>query len=51
MKTKGEIEAEISGAVVLRGTFEHTRDVLFLKHKVAGIEGVIAIEIQTRFNV
>ena len=39
------------GAVVLQGTFEHPRDVLFLKHKVAGIEGVIAIEIQTRFNV
>ena len=39
------------GAVVLQGAFEHPRDVLFLKHKVAGIEGVIAIEIQARFNV
>ncbi len=39
------------GAVVLQGTFEHPRDVLFLKHKVAEIEGVIAIEIQARFNV
>ncbi len=39
------------GAVVLQDTFEHTRDVLFLKHKVAEIEGVIAIEIQASFNV
>lgn len=39
------------GAVVLQGTFEHPRDVLFLKRKVVGIEGVIAIEIQARFNV
>jgi len=38
-------------AVVLQGTFEHPRDVLFLKHKIAEIEGVIAIEIQASFNV
>ncbi len=36
---------------LLRPTGEHTRDVLFLKYKVAEIEGVIAIEIQASFNV
>ncbi len=39
------------GAVVLQGIFEHPRDVLFLKHKVTGIEGVISVEIQASFNV
>ncbi len=39
------------GAVALQGTFEHPRDVLFLKHKVAEIEGVISVEIQASFNV
>ena len=39
------------GAVVLQGAFEHPSNVLFLKHKVAEIEGVIAIEIHASFNV
>ena len=39
------------GAVVLKGTFEYPRNVLFLKHKVAEIEGVIAIEIHASFNI
>ena len=39
------------GAVVLQGIFEHPRNVLFLKHKVAEIEGVISVEIQASFIV
>jgi hypothetical protein len=31
------------GAVIIRGAFEHPRDVLFLKHLVAEIEGVVAL--------
>ena len=34
------------GAVRIRAVFDHPRDVLFLKRRVAEIEGVIAIEIQ-----
>lgn len=39
------------GSVFLRATFEHPRDVLFLKHRVAEIEGVTAIKIESSFNV
>ena len=39
------------GAVVLQGIFEHPRNVLFLKHKVAEIEGVISVEIKASFIV
>ncbi len=34
------------GTVRIRAVFDHPRDVLFLKRRVAEIEGVIAIEIQ-----
>ena len=39
----------IKGAVHIRVTLEHPRDVLFLKHRVAEIEGVISIDIQANF--
>jgi len=39
------------GAVRIYVTFEHPCDVLFFKHRVAEIEGVIAIEIDASFNV
>ena len=39
------------GSVFILATLEHPRDVLFLKHRVAEIEGVIAIEIDASFNV
>jgi osmotically-inducible protein OsmY len=39
------------GAVLIRGTFEHPRDVLFLKHQVAEIEGVITLSIMAKFLV
>jgi len=39
------------GSVFILATFEHPRDVLFLKHRVAEIEGVTAIEIDASFNV
>ena len=39
------------GCVFLRLTLEHPRDVLFLKHRVAEIEGVIAIKIDASFKV
>ncbi len=38
-----------SGAVFINATFLHPRDDIFLKQKVAGIEGVIAIEIEPIF--
>jgi osmotically-inducible protein OsmY len=34
------------GTVSIRAVFDHPRDVLFLKRRVAEIEGVIVIEIQ-----
>jgi osmotically-inducible protein OsmY len=37
------------GAVSLSGTFYDPGDVLFLKHQVAEIEGVIRLEIMARF--
>jgi osmotically-inducible protein OsmY len=39
------------GSVFIRGTLEHPRDILFFKHQVAEIEGVIAIEIEAAFRV
>ena len=39
----------IKGAVHIRATPEHPRDVLFLKHRVAEINGVISINIQAKF--
>jgi hypothetical protein len=39
------------GSVFILTTFEHPRDVLFLKHRVAEIEGVITIEIEASFRV
>lgn len=39
------------GYVFLRASFENSRDVLFLKHRVAEIEGVIAIRIDASFMV
>ena len=39
------------GSVFILATLEHPRDVLFLKHRVAEIEGVLAIEINASFNV
>ena len=38
-----------NGAVFIRATFQHPRDDLFLKQRVAEIEGVIAIEIDPIF--
>lgn len=37
------------GLVSISGTFYDPRDVLFLKHGVADIEGVIQIDIKARF--
>lgn len=37
------------GTVSIEGTIEHPRDVLFLRHRVAEIEGVIAINLHTDF--
>ena len=39
------------GAVFLRGAFGHPQDVIFLKKRVAAIEGVIAIDIDVAFSV
>ena len=39
------------GAVFLDATFHHPIDVLFLKRRVAVIEGVVAIQIEIRFWV
>lgn len=39
------------GIVSIRGTFEHPSDVLFLKHRVAEIEGVIAVNLQANFRI
>ncbi len=45
-----EIRVE-KGSVFLRAIIEHPRDIMFLKHRVAEIEGVIAIEIEAAFRV
>ncbi len=39
------------GAVYLRTTLDHPRDILFLKSRVAEITGVISISIQAKFVV
>jgi osmotically-inducible protein OsmY len=39
----------IKGAVHIRATLEHPQDVLFLKRRVAEINGVISINIQGKF--
>jgi len=41
----------IKGAAHIRTTLEHPRDVLFLKHRVAEINGVTSIDIQAKFVV
>ena len=43
------IVAAKAGAVHIRITLDHPSDVLFLKHKVAEIDGVISINIQAKF--
>ena len=48
--SKAEIRVQ-KGSVFILATFEHPRDILFLKHRVAEIEGVIAIKIDGSFNV
>ena len=40
-----------NGVVSLDGTFGHPLDVIFLRNRVAAIEGVIAIEIKVGFRV
>jgi osmotically-inducible protein OsmY len=45
-----EITVDVTaGAVSLSGTFHDPGDLLFLKHQVAEIEGVIRLEIMARF--
>jgi osmotically-inducible protein OsmY len=45
-----EIRVDVTeGAVSLSGTFYDPSDLLFLKHQVAEIEGVIGLEIMARF--
>ena len=39
----------VKGAVQIRTTLDHPQDVLFLKRRVAEIEGVISINIQAKF--
>jgi len=39
----------VKGAVQIRTTLDHPQDVLFLKRRVAEIEGVISIEIRAKF--
>ncbi|MCP4600444.1 MAG: hypothetical protein GY847_07920 [Proteobacteria bacterium] len=47
-----EVAARVtSGKVLLQVAFAHPRAVFFLKHEVAEIEGVIAIEIHISFVV
>jgi osmotically-inducible protein OsmY len=46
------VKAEVNeGFVRLVGTFDHPADVLFLKYRVAEIEGVVGMEIDARFRV
>ena len=45
-----EVTVDVTqGAVRLSGTFRDPSDLLFLKHQVAEIEGVIRLEIMARF--
>jgi hypothetical protein len=39
----------VKGAVQIRTTLDHPQDVLFLKRRVAEIDGVISIDIQAKF--
>ena len=39
------------GSVSLDGTFHYPSDVIFLKHRVAEIEGVISVQIEIAFRV
>jgi len=39
------------GTVSIAGTFEQPRDVLFLKHRVAEIEGVVAINLRAGLRI
>jgi len=41
----------IKGTVHIRTTLDHPQDVLFLKHRIAEIKGVISINIQAKFVV
>jgi osmotically-inducible protein OsmY len=40
-----------NGHVTVRGTFHDASDVLFLKHRIAEITGVIRIEIEVQYAV
>jgi osmotically-inducible protein OsmY len=47
-----QIKVEVKeGSVSLDGTFDNPRDVIFLKHRVAEIEGVISVQIEIAFRV
>ncbi len=47
-----QITVEVKeGSVSLDGTFQHLRDVIFLRHRIAGIEGVISIQFEIAFRV
>jgi len=47
-----QIKVEVKeGSVSLDGTFQHPRDVIFLKHRVAEIEGVISVQFEIAFRV
>jgi len=47
-----QIKVEVKeGSVSLDGTFQHLRDVIFLKHRIAEIEGVISVQFEIAFRV
>ena len=47
-----QIKVEVKeGSVSLDGTFQHLRDVIFLKHQIAEIEGVISVQFEIAFRV
>jgi len=47
-----QIKVEVKeGSVSLDGTFQHPRDVIFLKHRAAEIEGVISVQFEIAFRV
>jgi osmotically-inducible protein OsmY len=47
-----QIKVEVKeGSVSLDGTFQHLRDVIFLKHRIAEIEGVISVQFDIAFRV
>ncbi len=46
-----QIKVEVKdGSVSIDGTFHDPRDVIFLKHRVAEIEGVISVQIEIAFR-